>query len=412
MQLTTNYSSLRNINESKKMKNKILSLIISLASLNAYAQSSDEKQWDLFIDYLSNNGAKISVSQMNDVNRKATRYNVVFENKDILSKGEQLDEYNRVPKLVDSIKVFLDNKARHSLESYRYENHSGMTDTITYSLALRGFGKKNDYLLDLDKAYSNSFQWSGDGNKLMQAHTATYPSRHQLQEVKMLLSFKDRNRKMWFKAKKTCLFDYVNGTGSLLILSTEENDAKSAYHNFHIDSFDSLLSKTTKEASAKAYPVKYKYDNENEESAGMIQPLNVIEKIKKGTDNATYYHSTLFNTDDLGASESTGTLYVINKGNVKDTYNTLLKSAKAYVNNHPEECCEIEYSNHHFSFSGLRSTTKFKINHIALSDYVLAEMGKDGNLYILRLNVTGDYWIPKGWKQIKTAINGKVTLIK
>ena len=394
------------------MKNKLLSLIISLTSLSAFAQSNEESQWDSFIDYLSNNGAKISVSHMNDVKRKATRYNVVFENKDILRQGEQLDENYRVPKLVDSIKVFLDNKARHSLESYRYENHSGMTDTITYSLALRGYGKNSDYLLDLDKAYSNSFQWSGDGDKLVQTHVATYPSRHQLQEAKMLLSFKDRNRKMWFKARKTCLFDYVNGTGNLLILSTEENDAKSAYHNFHIDSFDSILSKTTMEASARAYPVKYKYDNEKEESAEMLQPLKIIESIKKGTDNTTYYHSTLFNTDDLGTSESSGTLYIISKEDAKEAYHTLFKYAKTYVNNHPEECCEIEYSNRHFSFSGLRSTTKYRVNHIALSDYVLAEMSKDGTLYILRLNVTGDYWIPKNWKQIKSAINGKVTLIK
>ena len=52
------------------MKNKLLSLIISLTSLSAFAQSNEESQWDSFIDYLSNNGAKISVSHMNDVKGK------------------------------------------------------------------------------------------------------------------------------------------------------------------------------------------------------------------------------------------------------------------------------------------------------------------------------------------------------
>ena len=391
------------------MKATILTLIISLTSLSIMAQSDDERQWDSFVDYLSENGARISVSRMNDVKRIATRYNIVFENKDILRKGEVLNDNNRVPRLVDSIRVFLDGKARNSIESYRYENHSDMTDTITYSLALKGYGKNNEYLLDLGKAYNDNFLWSGDYEMLEQTHLATYPSRHQLQEIKMLLSLKESNRKMWFRTMKTCLFDYVNGNGNLLILSTEENTAKSPYHNFHMESFDSLLAKETK--TAKAYPIKYKYDNPKD-SASKHQPVNIIKNIKNDTDNTTYYHSLVFNRDDIGASESTGMLYIISKENAKECYRTLLEKAKDYVNNHPEECCEIEMSNRHFSFSGLRSTTKYRINHIALSDYVLAEMGKDGTLYILRLNVTGDYWIPKNWKQIKSAINGRVTLIK
>ena len=246
---------------------------------------------------------------------------------------------------------------------------------------------------------------------LEQTHQTSYPSRHQQQEMKILLSLKESNRKMWLRTRKTCLFDYVSGHGNLLILSTEENTAKSPYHNFHIESFDSLLSKETK--TAKAYPVKYKFDNPKDSvSNASLQSSYITKKIMSDTDNTTYYHSFLFNRDDIGTSESTGTLYIVSKENARDCYSTLFTKAKEYVSNHPEECCEIEYSNRHFSFSGLRSTTKYRVNHIALSDYVLAEMSKDGTLYILRLNVTGDYWIPKNWKQIKSAINGRVTLIK
>ncbi len=393
------------------MKATILTLIISMTSLNIMAQSDDERQWESFVEYLSANGAKISVSHMNDMRRKGTRYNIAFESKDILQNGETLNDNNRVPKLVDSIKTFLDGKARNCIESYRYENHSDLTDTITYSLALKGYGKNNGYLLDLDKAYNENFQWSGDHRMLEQTHQTSYPSRHQQQEMKILLSLKESNRKMWLRTRKTCLFDYVGGHGNLLILSTEENTAKSPYHNFHIESFDSLLSKETK--TVKAYPVKYKFDNPKDSvSNASLQSSYITRKIMSDTDNTTYYHSFLFNRDDIGTSESTGTLYIISKEDAKEAYHTLFKKAKSYVNSHPEECCEIEYSNRHFSFSGLRSTTKYRVNHIALSDYVLAEMSKDGTLYILRLNVTGDYWIPKNWKQIKSAINGKVTLIK
>jgi hypothetical protein len=32
----------------------------------------------------------------------------------------------------------------------------------------------------------------------------------------------------------------------------------------------------------------------------------------------------------------------------------------------------------------------------------MADLDKDGKLYILRLDVDGEYWIPRNWKELET----------
>ena len=41
----------------------------------------------------------------------------------------------------------------------------------------------------------------------------------------------------------------------------------------------------------------------------------------------------------------------------------------------------------------------YGINEIAESSFLMADLDRDGTLYVLRLEVDGEYWIPKNWKQ-------------
>ena len=100
-----------------------------------------------------------------------------------------------------------------------------------------------------------------------------------------------------------------------------------------------------------------------------------------------------------GKSESLGTLYVVNDGG--DLYHRLLNAAKHHLDTNPTQCCVLEYTNRHFKLSGIKNTTKYRVNDIAESAFLMADLDKDGKLYILRLDVDGEYWIPRNWKELE-----------
>jgi hypothetical protein len=62
--------------------------------------------------------------------------------------------------------------------------------------------------------------------------------------------------------------------------------------------------------------------------------------------------------------------------------------------------------------SGIKNTTRLKVNHIAESSLLLGYIDRSGTVYILRLETNGEYWIPRNWQKIESSINGKTTFIK
>ena len=99
--------------------------ILTIATCRLAAQEwANKNKIEAFMNELSDRGAKVAVSRVNDKYHLAKRYNVSFENK---NSG-----------FVDSICSFFDGMVRHSAESFRYESHKNGKDTITYSMVIKG----------------------------------------------------------------------------------------------------------------------------------------------------------------------------------------------------------------------------------------------------------------------------------
>ena len=114
----------------------------------------------------------------------------------------------------------------------------------------------------------------------------------------------------------------------------------------------------------------------------------------------TYYFTDYLLPKSKGKSESRGTLYVVKADEgAAALYRTLLDAANRHLDENPTQCCVLEYTDRHFKLSGVRNTTKLLVNEIAESSFLMADLDRDGTLYVLRLEVDGEYWIPKNWKQ-------------
>jgi len=180
------------------------------------------------------------------------------------------------------------------------------------------------------------------------------------------------------------MFDYVLGRGNIIAMSTQVNNTQGTYYHFDISPLDSLLSALSEHGSVTAVtPVHYSH------ASG--EPITMSD---------TYYFTDYLLPKTKGKSESHGTLYVVNDG-AADLYLTLLNAAKHHMDMNPTQCCVLEYTNRHFKLSGIKNTTRYRVNEIAESAFLMADLDKSGTLYILRLDVDGEYWIPKDWKGLK-----------
>ena len=124
---------------------RILSFILLVSC--AIGVAAQDAQLDDLMKHLAERGVRMSVSRINDKFHLSRRYNVTFDND--LS-------------MADSICTVLDRMARYAEESYRYESHRNGNDTITYSIAMRGYGIKDDYVLDLARVEDPSSSWTND----------------------------------------------------------------------------------------------------------------------------------------------------------------------------------------------------------------------------------------------------------
>ena len=345
------------------MKRILTILLLACCATRVAAQSV---QLDDFIEHLTERGAKVSTSRVNDKYHLSRRYNVTFE--------------NDLP-LADSICILLDRLARGAVESYRYESHRNGNDTITYSIALRGYGSKDDYLLDLARVEDPASSWTNDFSDFRKTHTYLYPNPYMQQELRFYKLLGGNNRRMFLGAREAVMFDYVQGRGNLIAMQTQINREKGMYFHFDISPLDSLLDALLAPI-AKPRPVHY------EHAAG--QPV----------DKSTTYYSTDYLLPSLrGKSESTGKLYVITaRQGAARLYQELLQAAQHHLDVSPAQCCVLEYTNRHFKLSGVRNTVKLQVNDIAESSFLMADLDRDGTLYVLRLEVNGEYWIPKDWK--------------
>ncbi|MBQ9640176.1 MAG: hypothetical protein IJV06_01220 [Bacteroidaceae bacterium] len=342
----------------------ILSIILLFGCMRvADAQSS--LPIDLIMEELAEHGAKVSVARVNERNHLSRRYQAAFDDN---------------PLLADSICRFLDEMARSAVESYRYESHRNGNDTITYSIALCGYGANDDYLLDLDRVEDIGSYWTNDYTDYCKTHSYFYPNPYMMQDLQFFRLLKGNNRRMYFGAREAALFDYVLGHGNLIAMITQANEAQGMYYHFDIAPLDSLL-----QSLERGHAVHYRHE------AG--RPIDKA---------ATYYYTDYLLPKSKGASESRGTLYTVGpEQGAADLYRTLLGAAQHHLDVNPTQCCVLEYTNRHFKLSGIKNTTKYHVNEIAESSFLMADLDKSGTLYVLRLDVDGEYWIPKNWKQIK-----------
>ena len=333
--------------------------------------TAQEMLLDWLMDDFVEHGAKVQVSRVNDKFHLSRRWNVAFDDN---------------LQLADTICIFLDRLARQAVESYRYESHRNGQDTITYSIATRGYGTNDDYLLDLDRAEDLESRWTNDFSNFQQRYNYFYPNPYSQQEQRFYELLGGNNRKMYFGAREAVMFDYVQGHGNLIAMVTETNESRGTYYHFDISSLDSLLNSQLSTLNSQRSPVHYSH------ASGAP-----VDK------NTTYYSTDYLLPRTNGKSESHGTLYVVRPTQgASDLFHRLLDAAKHHLDTNPTQCCVLEYTPRHFKLSGLKNTTKYRINDIAESSFLMADLDKNGSLYILRLDVEGEYWIPRNWKEGKS----------
>lgn len=346
---------------------RLFCIILIMGSI--VSVSAQNRQLEDFMESLSERGARVSVSRVNDKYHLSRRYNVTFDHDSLLA---------------DSICIFLDRLARKAVESYRYESHRNGNDTITYSIGMRGYGNNEDYLIDLARVEPAFSSWFNDYSDFHNNHSWLYPNPYQQQEKRFMELLGSSNRKMYFGARESVLFDYVGGRGNIICASSKENDAMGTYYHFDISPLDSLLT-VLLPSGTRQKRVHYQHV--------------VGEPVDKST---TYYSTDYLLPKRKGNSESTGMLYVVGKKQgAERIYRQLLQAAQHHLDNNPTQCCVLEYTKSHFKLSGIKNTTKLLINQIAMSSFLMADLDKSGTLYILRLDVDGEYWIPRDWKQIQ-----------
>ena len=365
-------------------------MIMMLSCLAVCAQNDDVGQ---YLESLALQGAKVSVARINEKGRLGRRVYVRFEDADVLAKGEKLDSVHRVPRMVDSICLYLERVALHAVEAYRYNKHSQGKDTIAYSLSIKAYGDNEDCMLEPEEY--GDYYYDTMEDYFRRYHSSTYENSYRRFENELFSTLKGKNRRTYYGAKEFVIFDYVNGRGNIIYMENKENEFYKSYFGFHIDAFDELLDGLMTEAKAKRHSVEYVH--------GEVD----------GMDRSNAYYLTdglYYGSND---SHTKGTLYVVESPeDARRIYDQLFRKAESHMDNELGQCCVMEYSNRSFSLCGIKNITKLVVNNLALSSYVVADMGNDGRLYVLRLEVEGEYWIPKDWKRVKSYVHGKEKKIR
>lgn len=372
------------------MKAFLACFVMSFLTLYVFAQKEDVGK---YLEGLASQGAKVSVARINEKGRFGRRYYVRFDDADVLQSGEVLGNTHRVPSFVDGICTYLEGVALYAVEANRYSRHAQGRDTISYSLSIKAYGENDDFILEPEK-YGDYYYNTSDDYFAMY-HNCTYDNSYRRFENELLNTLKGKNRRVYYGSKEFLIFDYVNGRGNIIYMENKKNDFYMSFFDFHIDAFDEALDELMSVAKAAKHNVEY------------------IHGEADGMDKANAYYLTdelYFGSND---SHSKGTLYVVDAPDeARRIYGQLFRKAEAHMDKEVGQCCVMEYSNRHFSICGIKSITKLMVNNVALSSYVIADMGNDGRLYVLRLEVEGEYWIPKEWKKVKKYVHGREVRIK
>ena len=272
--------------------------------------------------------------------------------------------WQRVDKVLDSIRIAFACLGKEASESYMYEYHKNGTDTIKYSLA---FQRGND----------------------------------------SLFSTRINNQVYFWNEKEFAQFDYyknpINDQGAVEALGNYHH--KYTIHNglSHDDlqPFDAIafsayiqpiMKRFKKLKGTKTYPVHWQHDDG-------FEPGNDFWRYG-------YVHFGL----------CTGTHYIIpseHENEVEALYHQLVSLVYNYVNVlHPEQYYEYTFTTH---FPKLVSADIVKGRSSKEKEeeyYLCCVQEEDGNYHIFTLNSRGTLWIPYHWDKLKSYINGKKVYIK
>ena len=272
--------------------------------------------------------------------------------------------WQRVDKVLDSIRIAFACLGKEASASYMYEYHKDGTDTIKYSLA---FQRGND----------------------------------------TLLSSRINNQVYFWNEKEFAQFDYyrtpLNDQGAVQALGNYNHNYSIPNGISHDDlqPFDTIafsayiqpiMKKFKKLKGTKTYPVHWQHDDGFEPGHDFFR--------------YGYVHFGL----------CTGTHYIIpseHENEVEALYHQLDSLVYNYVSVlHPEQYYQYTFTTH-FPHLVHEDIVKGRSSKEKEEEYYLCCVReKDGNYHIFTLNSRGTLWIPYDWEKLKSYINGKKVYIK
>ena len=272
--------------------------------------------------------------------------------------------WQRVDKVLDSIRMAFACLGKEASESYMYEYHKNGTDTIKYSLA---FQRGND----------------------------------------TLFSSRINNQVYFWNEKEFAQFDYyrppLNDHGAVQALGNYHHKyfIPNGISHDDLQPLDTIafsqyiqpvMKKFKKLKGTKTYPVHWQHDDGFEPGHDFF--------------SYGYVHFGL----------CTGTHYIIpseHENEVEALYRQLDSLVYNYVNVlHPEQNYEYTFTTHfpHLVHEDIVKGRSSKENEEEY--YLCCVREKDDNYHIFTLRSRGTRWIPYDWTSLKSYINGKKVYIK
>ena len=292
---------------------------------------------------------------------------------------------------VDSIRTTFSSVRKDAAESYMYEYHRGIADTISYSVVFRNDGYEDAKFRAEKKEPS---EWDKDNSD--------WWSRPDLDADSLDFFFNG-----YYQGPFGHYSHYRNEPNSL----TKE-DRKP----FDIAAFEAhiqpALEPLMKLQGAKSYPVHWQHDKGYADDVGsrgnLLYGVRIRESWPAGLTTGTYY-------------------FIPAQHQARPIFDRLDSLAYDYVNRHPEQ----PYAYHHIPiiirinnrYGSFYADVFYHTNDIVESEddccddtnstkYNLRCFQDDDGLHILSLTTKGILWIPKGFQKMKRWVNGKATYRK
>ena len=271
--------------------------------------------------------------------------------------------WQRVDKVLDSIRIAFACLGKEASESYMYEYHKNGTDTIKYSLAFR----RGD-----DTLYSSHID----------------------------------NKVYWGNEKEFAQFDYykkpLNDQGAV--------EASGNFnHSYSIPSglsYDDLKPFDTIAFSAYIQPIMKRF-----KKLKGTKTYSVCWRHDEGFEPGHDFWSYGYNHYGI----CTGTHYIIpseHETEVEALYHQLDSLAYNYISTHPEQVYEYTFTTRfpHLNDAVMVRGCSYKGDENKY--YLRCVRTEDGNYHIFVLNSKGQLWIPYDWDKLKSYINGEKVYIK